>query len=323
MQKQVLITGVAGLIGSHLAEALLAQDYYVVGVDNLITGKNKNLSTFITNPSFRLVELDITQSFDSLKQMLPESFELIFHLASPASPPWYQKYPRETYLANTVGTDNLLLLLMENNRNGRFVYASTSEVYGDPQEHPQKESYWGNVNPNGARSCYDESKRLGETICGVFARQHAIDTRISRIFNTYGPRLDPADGRIISNFINQALRGEKLTIYGNGEQTRSYCYVADLVAGLIKLATEPAAKNQTVNLGNPEEMTVTETARSVYRAVHQSSADPEIEFLPLPSDDPVRRRPDISLAHSLLGWQPTTPFTEGIAKTIEWFRAQT
>lgn len=322
MQKQVLIAGSAGLIGSHLAEALLAQDYYVVGVDNLITGKKSNLTEFIAHPNFRFVELDVTQNLSELEQSLPENFEMVFHLASPASPPWYQKYPRETYLANSVGTDNLLLLLMQNNRAGRFIYASTSEVYGDPQQHPQTESYWGNVNPNGVRSCYDESKRLGETICGVFSRLHAIDTRIARIFNTYGPRLDAADGRIISNFINQAIHGEKLTIYGNGSQTRSYCYVADLVNGLIKLATEPTAKNRTVNLGNPEEMTVAETARSVYRAVHQTTAEPELEFLPLPSDDPVKRRPDISLANSLLGWQPTTPFSEGIAKTIEWFRSQ-
>lgn len=327
MQKQVfLITGAAGFIGSHLVDHLLSQEHEVWGVDNLITGNTNNLTQARNNPNFHFIHADVTQAPDLY---LPENFYIkipnqqlnsIYHLASIASPPLYQQYPRETYLVNVVATDALLEFIKDHSPATKFIYASTSEVYGDPLEHPQKESYWGNVNPNGDRSCYDESKRMGETVCGVFTKKYGIDTRIARIFNTYGPRMDTNDGRIIPNFITQALSTKKLTIYGDGSQTRSFCYIDDTIKGLVIMSQLSNLIGKTINIGNPEEYNVFETARLIYQAVAQTDVEPLFDYQKLPNDDPTRRRPDISLAKSLLDWQPTTDFKTGISRTIAWFQ---
>ena len=313
--KQVLVTGAAGFVGSHLVDALLAQGAIVIGVDNYLTGRQENLTKALTSNNFSFIQADVIAPPQTYldPSTLPD---LVFHLASPASPPLYQKNPVETYLVNTMGTHQLLTWLLEqmsNQENSpRFVFSSTSEVYGDPLEHPQKESYWGNVNPNGPRSCYDESKRMGETICGVFNRDFGLDARIARIFNTYGPRMSEYDGRIIPNLVSQARAGEPYTIYGDGSQTRAYCYVADLVDGLLRLATVDEATGATVNLGNPEEMTILETAKQVHAQFTASNTEFLTVEKPLPIDDPTKRCPDISLAKSLLDWQPSTPFAQGL-----------
>jgi nucleoside-diphosphate-sugar epimerase len=315
--KKVLVTGAAGFLGSHLTETLLAEGAQVIGVDNLLTGKKRNLDA-IKQSNFTLLEADVTQPAE--QYLKGQVFDYIFHFASPASPPYYQKFPRETYLVNTLATDNLLQYLKQTNPAGTFIFAGTSEAYGDPQEHPQQETYWGHVNPNGERSMYDESKRLGETICGVFYRTFNIDTRIVRIFNTYGPRIDGNDGRIIPSFITSALKNEPMEVYGDGSQTRSYCYVSDLIEGILLLATEPKAKGETINLGNPGEFTVLETAKIVWKATHADQSEPKISSSPLPKDDPMRRQPDISKAKQLLNWEPKISFKDGLAKTIEYFR---
>jgi nucleoside-diphosphate-sugar epimerase len=314
--KKVLVTGAAGFLGSHLVETLLKDGAMVIGVDNFITGNADNLVE-VESENFAFVEADVTQP--SGNYLHGEVFDYIFHFASPASPPWYQKYPRETYLVNTVATDHLLQYLQATNPEGTFIFAGTSEAYGDPLEHPQKETYWGNVNPNGIRSCYDESKRLGETICGVFNRDFAMDTRIVRIFNTYGPRIGAEDGRVIPSFIMSALKNQPMTVFGDGSQTRSYCYVSDLVEGILRLSLEPKAKGETVNIGNPEEYTVNDTAKIIWKAVYEQSDDVKIEFKNLPGDDPTRRKPDISKAKELLGWEPQVSFEEGLRKTVDWF----
>ncbi|MBU1885150.1 GDP-mannose 4,6-dehydratase [Patescibacteria group bacterium] len=329
--KTVLVTGAAGFVGSHLVDALLSNGATVIGVDNFITGRKDNLADLFeadelkaqagrstagidgsTVGNFAFIQTDAIQSPATY---LDEEIkvDVIFHLASPASPPRYQKYPVETYLVNSLGTHHLLDYLHTSNPNGRFIFASTSEVYGDPDIHPQVEDYWGNVNPNGVRSCYDESKRLGETICGVFQRDFGLNVRIARIFNTYGPRMDPADGRVIPNFIKQALGNEPLTVYGDGEQTRSYCYVSDLVDGLVKLAGVDVARGETINLGNQDEYTVNQVAEIIRELVGSGG---ELVYKDLPLDDPTRRRPDISKAEELLGWKPEVGFKEGLRKTI-------
>lgn len=315
--KTVLVTGAAGFVGSHLVDALLKTGSTVIGVDNFITGRKDNLNHLFENgkstvDNFAFLETDAIQSPATY---LDEEIKIdvIFHLASPASPPRYQDHPVETYLVNSLGTHHLLDYLKTSNPEARFVFASTSEVYGDPQAHPQTEDYWGNVNPNGVRSCYDEGKRLGETICGVFNRDFGLDVRIARIFNTYGPRIDPDDGRVIPNFIKQALGNKSLTIYGKGEQTRSYCYVSDLVSGILKLASVDEANGETVNLGNPDEYTIKRTAEIIKELVKSGS---ELIYKDLPGDDPTRRQPDISKAKKLLGWEPKVNFEEGLKKTI-------
>jgi len=313
--QTALVTGAAGFVGSHLCDFLLERNYAVYGVDNYITGSAQNLLHLRNNTNFYLIEADVSQPAENY---LPAhvAFDLVFHLASPASPPRYQAHPVETYLVNSLGTHYLLQHLKATFPQARFVFASTSEVYGDPQEHPQVEGYWGNVNPNGIRSCYDEAKRLGETICGVHARDFGMDVRIVRIFNTYGPRMDLQDGRIIPNFIRQAQANEPLTMYGDGKQTRSFCYVSDLVAGIANMATVENLAGQTINLGNPnEEHTALETAELVKQAFNKPEL--QIEFQDLPGDDPTRRRPDISKARELLGWEPRVGIVEGLRRVIE------
>lgn len=305
--KRVLVTGGGGFIGSHLVEALLAQGHEVLCLDNFFTGRKANIAHLLGNPRFELVRHDIVEP------ILLE-VDQIYNLACPASPVHYQYNPVKTVKTNVLGTLNMLGLAKR--VGARILQASTSEVYGDPQVHPQPESYWGNVNPIGLRSCYDEGKRLAETLMMDYHRQNGVDVCIVRIFNTYGPRMALDDGRVISNFVVQALRGEPLTVYGDGSQTRSFCYVSDMVAGLMA-AMEAEGLTGPVNLGNPAEFTILELAHKVREMT--GSASP-IEFRPLPSDDPVRRRPDISLARERLGWQPRVPLEEGLAATIEDFR---
>lgn len=316
--KKIVVAGGAGFIGSHLSQTLLELGAEVTIIDNFITGSRHN----IEHLQCFVIEADVSKAAESYfpAEYVPDA---IFHFASPASPPKYQAHPVETYQVNSVATHNLLQFLKAKNPSGRFLFASTSEVYGDPAEHPQKESYWGNVNPNGVRSCYDESKRLGETICGVHARDLGMDVRIVRIFNTYGPRIDLEDGRVVPDFIKNALANKPFQIFGDGSQTRSYCYVTDLVEGILSLMGKAGLAGETVNLGNPRELTVLQTAEIVHNAVHSDvpfNKEKDIVFEPLPSDDPRRRCPDISKAMSLLSWQPKVSFEDGIRQTVEFFR---
>lgn len=322
-EKTVWVTGGAGFIGSHLVDQLAQHAATVIVFDNLITGAAENLARHEHAENVQLIETDLTHS--TLTAVLEEAPlpDVVFHLASPASPRWYQAHPQTTYQVNAFVTHQLLTFLQKRAPDARFLFASTSEVYGDPLEHPQSESYWGNVNPNGIRSCYDESKRLGETICGVFYRECAIDTRIVRIFNTYGPRLNLNDGRVISNFISQSLAGEKLTIYGDGSQTRSYCFVDDLVRGLLLFMASEVAAGETINLGNPDEFSVLETAQLVHELVHgEALHEGLVAFQDLPADDPTRRKPDISKAHDLLDWYPEILMRDGLKTMITFYRQQ-
>lgn len=316
--KTVLVTGAAGFIGSHLSETLLNLGAKVIGVDNFLTGRTDNLKTFKDNANFTFIEADVIKN---PTEYLPAdaNIDVLLHFASPASPPRYQAHPIETYLVNTTGTHNLLQYLHKNSPAARVVFASTSEVYGDPQVHPQAEDYWGNVNPNGVRSCYDEAKRLGETICGVHTRDLDMDIRIVRIFNTYGPRIDPADGRIIPQFLSEALAQQPYSIFGDGSQTRSYCYVSDLVEGVLQLVATDEAKGETVNIGNPGEYTVLQTAQEIHQLVN-ANIEFKANFKPLPKDDPTRRQPDIQKAGKLLGWRPRVMFRDGLIQTVMYFR---
>ena len=305
-----MVSGGAGFIGSHLCDSLIADGHDVVCVDNFMTGRRKNIEHLLDNPAFDLVELDIVDGFTDEIQV-----ERIFHLASPASPVGYMKNPIETHLVNSVGTHNMLRLAQR--CGASLLYTSTSESYGNPEIHPQPESYFGNVNPVGPRSCYDESKRFGESLTMEYVRQFDLDARIIRIFNTYGPRNDPNDGRVIPNFIRSAERGEPLVIFGDGSQTRSLCYVSDLVRGLRLAMERPGTKGQVINLGNPDERTVHDLARIITSYCQSAST---IEFLDAREDDPERRCPDISKAQRLLGWEPTVSLEEGLRATIEHFR---
>lgn len=324
--KTILVTGAAGFIGSHLSQELVKAGAVVIGVDNLVTGSEDNLGELVKDlgpdleENFIFVQADVNQPPEAYLE--PEAkFDIVFHFASPASPDRYQEYPRLTYLVNSWATHQLLDYMLASNPDGRFVFASTSEAYGDPQVHPQPEDYWGHVNPNGPRSCYDESKRLGETICGVHARDLNLDVRIVRIFNTYGPRLDIDDGRVIPNFIKHSLAAGKLPVYGDGSQTRSYCYVDDLVNGILKMAAADGLAGETVNLGNPDEYTVLETAEIIKSTVEgEFNTEKDLVYQPLPKDDPTRRRPDIAKAKKLLGWEPKVSFKDGLKKTVEYFR---
>ncbi len=303
---RILITGGAGFIGSHLSQALLAAGHEIMCLDNLFSGTKKNIYSLLGNPRFEFIRHDVTQP------ILLDT-DRIYNLACPASPVHYQLNPVKTVKTNVMGTINMLGIAKR--VKARILQASTSEVYGDPQEHPQTESYWGNVNPIGPRSCYDEGKRVAETLMMDYHRQNAVDIRICRIFNTYGPNMSEHDGRVVSNFIVQALSGKPLTVYGEGNQTRSFCYVSDLVRGLILLMETPGVTGP-INMGNPEEFTILELAELVREMTGRRS---RINYEPLPQDDPVRRRPDISRARELLGWQPEVPLREGLKQTIDYF----
>lgn len=319
--KTVWILGAAGLIGSHLCDLLIERGAKVIGFDNFITGNSDNIAHLKDHLAFTFVKADITTYFQDLELLEAQMPDIVFHLASPASPPQYQRFPVETYSVNAFGTHSILSFLHSHAPDARLLFASTSEVYGDPLEHPQSESYWGNVNPNGIRSCYDESKRLGEAICGVFSRDKNMDVRICRIFNTYGPRLDPNDGRVVSNFISQALAGKKLTIYGDGAQTRSFCFVTDLVRALVIYASKDGLDGETINIGNPHERTVLDVARVVAGLVRPEVPFEEmVEYLPLPQNDPSRRKPDITKATSLLDWKPEVSFEDGLEQVIDSYR---
>ena len=305
---RILVTGGAGFIGSHLCERLIADGAEVICLDNFFTGRKANIEHLLTHPHFELVRHDVTEP------ILLE-VDQIYNLACPASPVHYQYNPIKTVKTNVMGTINMLGLAKR--VKARILQASTSEVYGDPIEHPQTEGYWGNVNPIGLRSCYDEGKRVAETLMMDYHRQSGVDTRIVRIFNTYGTRMLENDGRVVSNFIVQALRGERLTIYGDGSQTRSFCYVSDLVEGIVRLMnTEADDIHLPVNIGNPGEFTMNELADEIGKATGHKI---EIDYLPLPQDDPKQRQPNIERANALLGWEPTVPLAEGLKKTVEYF----
>jgi nucleoside-diphosphate-sugar epimerase len=305
---RVLLTGAAGFLGSHLAERLLKEGWEVIGVDNLSTGQRRNLDRLLAHPGFHFLQADVTRPLE-----VEGPLDWVLHFASPASPPRYQKLPIATLLVNAEGTRHLLDLALR--KGARFFLASTSEVYGDPLVHPQPETYWGNVNPIGPRSIYDEGKRYAEALTTAYHRAYGVPVRIVRIFNSYGPFMDPEDGRVVSNFIVQALKGEPLTVFGDGSQTRSFCYVDDLIEGIRRLMEVDYP--YPVNLGNPEEYRVLELAHLVKELTGSPSP---ITFLPLPEDDPKQRRPDITLARTLLGWEPKVPVREGLLRTIAYFR---
>ena len=308
MKKTILVTGGAGFLGSHLCERLIDQGNHVVCIDNFLTGSKENLSGIFDNAEFELLQHDVTT---------PLNLEVdeIYNLACPASPIQYQHEPVQTTKTIVLGAINMLDLA--HHKNARILQASTSEVYGDPTEHPQTESYWGNVNPIGIRSCYDESKRCAETLFFDYHRQFGLQIKVARIFNTYGPGMHPDDGRVISNFIMQALKNEPLTIYGDGGQTRSFCFVDDLVEGLIAMMSSPMEIIGPINLGNPDELQILELAQKIIALTGSSSA---IEKKSLPHDDPKRRRPDISVATQVLGWQPTCQLDQGLAATVDYFK---
>jgi len=304
----ILVTGGSGFIGSHLCRRLLDLGHDVLAVDNFCSSSRHNIHDLLAEPRFELMRHDVT--FPLFVEV-----DQIYHLACPASPVHYQRDPVQTTKTCVLGSINMLGLAK---RTGApILLSSTSEVYGDPAVHPQDERYWGNVNPIGTRSCYDEGKRCAETLFFDYHRQHGLAIKVARIFNTYGPRMQPDDGRVISSFVVQALRGEPLTVYGDGSQTRSFCYIDDLVDGLIALMDSPRAVTGPVNLGNPGEFTMMELAKKVLACTGSESP---VEHLPLPADDPVRRRPDITLARDLLGWEPTVPLDDGLARTVEYFR---
>jgi len=310
MVRRILVTGGAGFIGSHLCKFLLEKDNFeVICLDNFFTGKRENIRDLIKNPRFKVVPHDI---IIPLKVSLIGSVDQIYNLACPASPIHYQRDPIKTIKANTQGVINVLEYAKLN--GARILQASTSEIYGDPLEHPQNEKYRGNVNTIGPRACYDEGKRVAETLFTDYFRRYGLQIRIARIFNTYGPKMDKNDGRVVSNFIMQALKGDPITIYGDGKQTRSFCYIDDLIQGLYLLMNSDYSFP--VNLGNPQEITILELAKKILSLTNSKS---KISYKPLPEDDPVRRKPDISLAKKLLNWEPKTPLEEGLSKTINYF----
>ncbi len=306
--KKILVTGGAGFLGSHLCEALLKQGHDVLCVDNLFTGSKVDIAHLMDNPYFEFMRHDVTFP-------LYVEVDQIYNLACPASPIYYQHDPVQTTKTSVHGAINMLGLAKR--LRARILQASTSEVYGDPDVHPQPESYWGRVNPIGLRSCYDEGKRCAETLFFDYWRQHRLEIKVMRIFNTYGPRMHPNDGRVVSNFIVQAIKGEPITIYGDGSQTRSFCYVDDLIDGMIRLMGSPVDFTGPVNIGNPGEFTMIELAEMV---LHLVGGPSQITFMPLPQDDPKQRQPDIRLAKKQLGWQPTVSLEDGLKETIRYFR---
>ena len=306
---RVLVTGAAGFLGSHLTDRLLAEGHSVVGVDNLSTGELSNVAHLKSEPRFALEVHDICQSFD------PGKVDAVFNMASPASPPEYLRLGIETLRVGSIGTENTLEIALK--YGAVYLHASTSECYGDPLEHPQAESYWGNVNPVGPRSVYDEAKRYAESLTMAYHRHHGVNTHLVRIFNTYGPRLHPSDGRVISNFMMQALRGERLTVYGDGQQTRSFCFVADLIEGILRLSRSD--EHMPTNIGNPVEFTILECAQAVLEVTNSTS---ELVFEPLPQDDPTRRKPDISKAKAILDWEPKISLREGLKLSLDFFKSK-
>ncbi|WP_423792904.1 UDP-glucuronic acid decarboxylase family protein [Methanocaldococcus indicus] len=322
--KTILVTGGAGFIGTNLIKRLLENNNRIICIDNNYTGRLENIKQFLDNPNFRFIKHDITKPIT-----INEEIDEIYNLACPASPPHYQKNPIFTLNTSIFGIINILELAKKH--NARVLHASTSEVYGNPLEHPQKENYWGNVNPIGPRACYDEGKRVAETYCYEYWKNFGLDIRIVRIFNTYGPYMDPNDGRVVSNFIIQALKNEPLTVYGDGKQTRSFQYIDDLIEGMLKFMEidEEELENKlkykfnwdtvpVLNMGNPEEFTILELAHKVLELIPESKS--KIIFKPLPKDDPVRRRPDITMAKEVLGWKPKIKLEEGLKRTIGYFK---
>jgi len=306
---RILVTGAAGFLGSHLSDRLLAEGHSVVGMDNFLTGHPDNIAHLVGNPRFEFVQHDVTNFV-----YVEGALDGVFHFASPASPIDYLEKPIQTLKVGSLGTHKTLGLAKA--KGARFLLASTSEVYGDPQVHPQPESYWGHVNPIGPRGVYDEAKRFAEAMTMAYHRYHGVDTRIVRIFNTYGPRMRPNDGRVVSNFIVQALRGQPLTLYGDGSQTRSFCFVSDLIDGIYRLFQSD--RSDPVNIGNPGEFTVRQLAERIIELTRSTS---EIVMHPLPEDDPKVRKPDITRARERLGWEPCVQLEEGLRRTIEFFRA--
>jgi UDP-glucuronate decarboxylase len=307
-RKRTLVTGGSGFIGSHLCQRLLDMGHDVLAADNFYSSDRHNVHELLRNPRFELIRHDVTFA-------LYVEVDEIYHLACPASPVYYQRDPVQTTKTCVHGSINMLGLAKR--LGARILLTSTSEVYGDPAVHPQSESYWGNVNPIGIRSCYDEGKRAAETLFFDYHRQHGLPIKVARIFNTYGPKMQPDDGRVVSNFIVQALNGEPLTVFGDGSQTRSFCYIDDMVDGLISLMNSPREVTGPINLGNPGEFTMIELAKQVMAL---TDSDCELQHLPLPADDPVRRKPDISRAREVLGWEPAVPLSEGLARTVDYFR---
>jgi len=308
-RKKILVTGGAGFLGSHLCERLLNSGNEIACLDNFYTGSKENIAHLVQNPNFKLIEHDVIFPFY-------ENVDEIYNLACPASPIHYQKDPIKTLKTSIIGAINVLELAKKT--NAKVFQASTSEVYGDPEIHPQLESYWGNVNPIGIRSCYDEGKRGAETLFFDFFRHENVKIKVARLFNTYGPRMDPNDGRVVSNFIVQALQNNPITIYGDGSQTRSFCYVDDLIDVMIKIMDTEDAFTGPINIGNPIEFTISELANSVIKIINSSSV---IEYLDLPLDDPQRRKPDISIANKLLDWEPKVKLEAGLVKTIKYFES--
>ena len=310
---RVLVTGAAGFLGSHLTDRLLGEGHSVLGVDNLSTGDLGNIEHLRGESRFSFEELDICQPFD------PGKVDAVYNMASPASPPEYLKLALETLRVGSVGTENTLEIAHK--YGAAYLHASTSECYGDPLEHPQTESYWGNVNPVGPRSVYDEAKRFSESLTMAYHRYRGVNTHLVRIFNTYGPRLHPSDGRVISNFMMQALRGEPLTVYGDGQQTRSFCYVADLIEGILRLSR--SEEHLPVNIGNPVEFTILECAEAILEVTEAVTGKrSELRFEPLPQDDPTRRKPDISKAKEILDWEPQISLREGLKMSLDFFKSK-
>jgi UDP-glucuronate decarboxylase len=310
--KRVLVAGGAGFLGSHLCERLSSEGAHVVCLDNFMTGRRENLRRLMRSGDVEVVEADIVDPLPA--KLLSRSFDRIYNLACPASPPLYQADPEHTLLTSVLGTHRLLRMAAES--GARLLLSSTSEIYGDPISHPQVETHWGNVNCTGPRACYDEGKRAAETLCFDYDRLGRSEVRVARIFNTYGPRLTASDGRVVSNVVSQALNGEDITVFGDGSQTRSFCYVADQVDGLMRLMDYEGPQPGAVNIGNPVERTILELVDLVLSLTGSSS---QVVFRPLPTDDPRRRRPDISKAERLLGWRPQTSLEDGLRATIDWF----
>jgi len=308
--KKVLITGAAGFIGSYLCDRFIKEEFYVIGLDSFLTGNPDNIAHLMGNEKFKFIKYDVTNFI-----YIPDEIDIILHFACPASPVDYLNHPIHTMKVNSLGTINTLGLAKA--KKARYIFASTSEVYGDPQVHPQLETYWGNVNPIGPRSVYDEAKRFSEALTMAYYRKHNLDTRIIRIFNTYGPRMRMNDGRVVPNFITQSLKNESITVYGDGTQTRSFCYIDDLIEGIFKISLAEDLAGEVINLGNPAEYKIIDFAQIIKELTNSKSS---IIFKPLPQDDPKQRKPDITKVKNILKWEPSVNIDEGLEKTIDWFK---